>query len=101
VASLNLGAESVLRVIADTAGVALPLVVELCATDAMGNCLGGGLPSASVQMTIAHQGTPTFSVFLTASGPIPFDPARHRIRLLFLDSAGEIRGATSVAVRTP
>jgi hypothetical protein len=57
-------------------------------------------PAASVTTTIAANATPTFSIFGTASGAIPFSPANSRIFVQFSDSTGVVRGETSVAVET-
>ena len=43
---------------------------------------------------------PTFSVFLEATGAIPFNPATSRIFVRFKDAAGNFHGSTSVAVET-
>ena len=53
----------------------------------------------SVTVLIPANGTPTFSVFASAMGNVPFDPANNRIFVRFSDSGGVTRGATSVAVR--
>ena len=45
--------------------------------------------------------TPTFAVFGLAQGSIPFDPANNRVFVRYKDQNGVVRGATSVAVRTP
>jgi hypothetical protein len=44
--------------------------------------------------------TPTYSVFATGTGTVPFDPALNRIVVTFTDAGGAVRGSTSVAVRT-
>ena len=44
--------------------------------------------------------TPTFGIFATASGNVPFDPANKRIFVEFSDANEVVRGATSVAVET-
>ena len=41
---------------------------------------------------------PTFSVFLEATGTIPFAPAASRAFVRFKDPAGGLHGSTSVAV---
>jgi hypothetical protein len=53
-----------------------------------------------VTTTIAPGATPTFSVFVTGSGTVAFDPANNRIFVRFEDGSGVTRGSTSVAVRT-
>ena len=44
--------------------------------------------------------TPTFAVFVTGAGIVPFDPAVNRVVVRFKDAQGVVRGATSVAART-
>ncbi len=44
--------------------------------------------------------TPTFSVFLQASGAIPFAPATSRVFVRFKDAGGGLHGSTSVAIET-
>ncbi len=48
----------------------------------------------------AHNDTPTFGIFATATGDVPFDPAKNRIFVQFKDGGGAVRGGTSVAVQT-
>jgi hypothetical protein len=57
-------------------------------------------PAATVTTTIAKNATPTFGIFVSASGAIPFDPAGSRIFVTFTDSTKAVRGETSVAVET-
>jgi protein involved in polysaccharide export with SLBB domain len=54
-----------------------------------------------VTVQIDPGSTPTFAVFVNASGAVPFDPAANRIFVRFKDAGGVTRGATSVAVKTP
>ncbi|MGH7391731.1 MAG: hypothetical protein ACREM3_20085 [Candidatus Rokuibacteriota bacterium] len=99
VASVNVGAGELITVSADTGGVPLPLGVLLCETDpAAGDCLTPMAPT--VTTNIGAGATPTFGVFLTGAGNIPFDPAVNRLFIRFTDAGGVVRGATSVAVRT-
>ncbi len=100
VATVNVGASGSILVVADT-GVATPAVsVALCRTDpATGSCLTAIGPS--VQTVIEASATPTFGIFVTATGAVPFDPATNRIFVRFNDAGGVTRGSTSVAVRTP
>jgi hypothetical protein len=51
-------------------------------------------------VTTDANSTPTFSVFASASGAIPFAPGATRIFVRFEDGNGVTRGSTSVAVRT-
>jgi hypothetical protein len=43
---------------------------------------------------------PTFGIFVTGTGTVPFAPATNRVFVPFKDAGGSTRGATSVAVRT-
>jgi hypothetical protein len=99
VATDNAGATDTLNVEADTGAATLPLSLSLCQTNpSTGQCLAP--PAASVPVTITAGATPTFSVFVSASGPVPFAPGTSRIFVRFLDGSGTSHGATSVAVET-
>jgi hypothetical protein len=99
VATVNVGASGQINASADTGGAALPITVSLCQTaPATGACLGA--PASSVTTQIGSEQTPTFSIFVTATGLVPFDPATNRIFVRFKDAGGVTRGSTSVAVRT-
>jgi uncharacterized protein GlcG (DUF336 family) len=99
VASVNVGATGTLTVSADTGSAGLPLALTICQTDpASGQCLA--TPGASVTPTINAGATPTFSIFGTGSGAIPFAPATSRVFVRFKDGNGTVRGSTSVAVET-
>ena len=99
VATVNVGSEDAITASADTGSVTLPVTLSICESDpATGGCLAA--PTASVTTTIAAGATPTFSVFATGSGNVPFDPALNRIFVRFTDAGGVTRGSTSVAVRT-
>jgi hypothetical protein len=77
----------------------LPLAISLCQTDpASGQCVSPVGPS--VTTTINANATPTFAIFATASGSVPFDPANNRIFVVFSDAGGAVRGSTSVAIQT-
>jgi hypothetical protein len=77
----------------------LAVDAALCQTEpTTGRCASELGPAVSTR--IDPHGTPTFSVFVRAREPLPFDPATHRIFVRFKDEAGVTRGATSVAVRT-
>ena len=98
VATANLGAETSIRATA-TAG-SVPVSVTLCQTNPQtGACINPAIPSISSTVTIPTNATPTFSVFVSATQPIAFDPAQSRITVVFSDGSGAIRGMTSVAVQ--
>ena len=99
VAAVNVGASGRISVKSDTGGVALPVALAVCQTDAQGQCLG---PAAtSVAVDVPSGGTPTFAVFAAAAGTVPFDPATNRIVVHFFDSGGVERGQTSAAISAP
>ena len=56
--------------------------------------------SATVTTSIAAQATPTFGIFVFATGEVPFNPVDNRVFVEFVDGGGVVRGSTSVAVRT-
>jgi hypothetical protein len=78
---------------------ALPLVLTICETNAAtGACLSA--PGSSATSSVGAGVTPTYSVFVTATGDVPFDPANNRIDVVFKDAGGVVRGVSSVAVTT-
>ncbi|HEV2673094.1 MAG TPA: G1 family glutamic endopeptidase [Aliidongia sp.] len=99
VATVNVGTASAITASASVGTSGIPLAVTLCQTDpTTGACL---TPiAASVSTTIAAGATPTFAIFATAGGAIPFQPAANRIFVQFADASGAVRGLTSVAVAT-
>ncbi len=99
IASVDVGATGTLTVSSDTGSAGIPLTLTLCQTvPATGQCMAS--PSATVAPTVNAGATPTFAVFATGSAAIPFAPATSRVFVRFTDSAGAVRGATSVAVVT-
>jgi CSLREA domain-containing protein len=99
VATVNVGASGNITASADTGAAILPVNVSLCETNpATGQCVSSIGPS--VTTTINAGTTPTFGIFVQASGNVPFDPAANRIFVRFKDGGGVTRGSTSVAVRT-
>jgi virginiamycin B lyase len=99
VATVNVGTTGVITAIADTGPVLLPVAVSICQTNpTTGQCLSA--PGASATTTVNANETPTFAVFATASGAVPFAPASNRIFVHLKDGNGVVRGATSVALRT-
>jgi len=102
VATVNLGASGTVDVTADVAGADLPIGFLLCQTDPLTSaCINPVVASSEpVSVTIGGGETPTFAVFVTATGEIPFDPGNHRVFLRLKDAIGNTRGSTSVAVRS-
>jgi hypothetical protein len=99
VASDNLGSGDTITVATNTGEATLPVTIAICQTNpATGVCLQ--TPAASVATPINPGATPTFGVFVTASGTVPFDPTNNRIFVTFTDSTNAVRGETSVAVET-
>ena len=103
VASVNVGAEGDIAVIADITNGDPSVTLSICETNPMtGACINPTTPTTDpVNTTIATNATPTFSIFAQASEAIALDPAGVRVRVSFTDASdGTIRGATSVAIRT-
>jgi hypothetical protein len=99
VATVNVGATASITATANTGAASLPLAISLCQTDpASGQCSSSVGPS--VTTTINAGATPTFAIFATASGSVPFLPQTNRIFVEFADAGGVVRGSTSVAVAT-
>ena len=100
VATSNVGVGSAITVTADTGGVALPLAMSICQTNASSQCINPPQPQPSISVTILPNQTPTFSIFVAAGGPVPLNPGANRIYVRFTDAGGVTRGSTSVAVQT-
>jgi hypothetical protein len=99
VATLNLGADATLNATVDTGLANLPLVLAICQTDPVSaRCLAP--PTPALSLPFAAGATTTFSVFATASAPIPDMPAVNRVFIRFSDIAGNSHGQASEAVRT-
>jgi hypothetical protein len=99
VASTNVGANASITVSADTGAATLPVSLSLCQTDPQtAQCMSPIGPTVTTQ--INGGGTPTFSVFVSSTAFIAFDPANNRIFVRFKDGQGITRGSTSVAVQT-
>jgi hypothetical protein len=98
VATVNVGASGAITATANTGAVTLPLAISLCQTNpATGQCLA--TPSSSVSTTVGANATPTFGIFATGSGEVPFLLATIRIFVEFSDTNTVVRGSTSVAVQ--
>jgi hypothetical protein len=100
-AAINIGAAGTITAAADDGGKALSLTLLICQTSlTTGACINPTVPAASTTATIATNETVTYTIFVTGTGNIAFDPANNRL-FLRLKSADQItRGATNVAVRT-
>ena len=99
VATVNVGSQDSITASADTGIVTLPVTLSICESNpATAECLS--VPAASVTTSINAGATPTFSVFVTGTGAVPFDPAGNRIFVRFRDAGGVTRGSTSAAVQT-
>lgn len=99
VATVNVGAGGGITASADTGATALPIGLTICETNpGTGACLAP--PSPMVTTTINAAATPTFGVFVTGAGTIPFAPAVNRVFVRFKDAGAVTRGSTSVAVGT-
>jgi hypothetical protein len=114
VATTNVGASAGMYVSADTGSAVLPITIKLCQTNpATGACISP-LTSTSIVVNMPAGSTAAFGVFVSSAVFISFDPAVNRVFVRFREeanpcyhfvcfpfpSAGDIRGSTSVAVRT-
>ena len=97
-ASINVGANATGTVSMDTGTATVPLTMTVCPTNSQAQCLSP--PAPTFTGTINNGATPTFSIFVTANGTVPFDPANTRIFARFKDAGNNLAGSTSVAVRT-
>ena len=99
VATVDVGAGTAITATANSGSATLPLTLSICQTDPVtAACLSPA--ASSVNVAIAGNATPTFSIFAGASGAIPFLPGVNRIFVQFSDLFGAVRGSTSVAVET-
>ena len=99
VATSNVAAAGTITATANTGSASLPLSLAICQTNpSTGACLAPA--SATVTLSDAANATPSFAIFGTATGSIPFVPQTNRIFVQFTDATGAVRGATSVAVET-
>ena len=100
-AAVNIGAAGDITATVDDGGKGLPLTVTLCRSDAAtGICLPGSTPSASQRFAFANGEIATFTVYVSATGPIAFSPAVNRLQLRLKTDDNVTRGSTTVAVRT-
>lgn len=103
VAALNLGADQQVTAEVALSNSTIPASATICQTNlTTGACLAP--PTAaplSTRVGLASAGAiSAYSVFVSATGAINFDPANVRVIVRFKDQTGAIRGATSAALRT-
>jgi uncharacterized protein (TIGR03118 family) len=99
VATVNLGSAATITAAANTGTANLPVTLTLCQTNSSsGACVAA--PAPAVTTSIAANATPTFGIFVTGSAAVANSPGVNRVFVTFIDSAGLLRGETSVAVRT-
>lgn len=100
VASIDIGAASSISVAPNLGDLTnLPVALTICQTNLGGACLA--TPTAAVTVDYSKLTVASFAVFVTASGPVPFDPANTRVFVTFTDSNSVVRGKTSVALLVP
>ncbi len=98
-ATTNVGATADLTVRAIGTGDAALTQLTVCETiPSNGQCRS--LATTTQNVRIPTRTRDTFTVFMRSTQNIPFDPARNRVALQFVDSTGEVRGSTSIAVRS-
>ena len=96
VSSINIGTPAILDVVVDSGPAKLPVTVTVCRTNAQAQCIAPARERPSYPF--AEGGADTFSIFVTADAGIAFDPVKNRLWVRFVDAAGVVRGATSVAL---
>lgn len=99
VASINVGTGADITISATTSTGAS---VALCESDpATAACINPTSPTfGDVNVNIASNSTPTFSVFASSGDSIESNAAANRINVVFRGSDGNVRGQTSVAVQS-
>jgi YVTN family beta-propeller protein len=99
VATVNLGVDATITAAANTGSANLPVTLTMCQTNpTTGACMAA--PAPNVMTDIQPNATPTFGIFVTGSAAVADMPGVNRVFVIFTDSAGTLRGETSVAVRT-
>lgn len=86
----------------DTGLAVLPVKVSVCQTNpSSGACLAQPQPQGFYNLPAGSQAT--FAVFITATGPVPFDPANNRVFIRFIDFddflSTYVSGSASVAIQ--
>jgi streptogramin lyase len=101
VSTANVGTGGQVIAFVDTGSATVNATFTLCETRPdTGACIFS--PTESYGPIVVGIGdTPTFSIFVTATGPIPFAPGTNRVFVRFKDSTTRATlGSTSVAIRT-
>jgi virginiamycin B lyase len=104
VAMLNVGGSSQgvpTQVSVDTGLAILPVTATVCLTNAAGVCQQP--PSQTQFVNLPAGSAATFSVFVSATGAVPFDPGNNRVFIRFIDFDETqahlvMRGSSSVAL---
>ena len=100
-ATIDIGAAGQITATVDDNGAGLSLIATLCQSNpATAACANPSSPASSVAVSVNTNDVLTFTIFVTGTGTVPFDPANNRLFLNFKTPDGITRGATSVAVRT-
>jgi hypothetical protein len=95
VAAVNAGAAGDRLTVEARSSGAVPVSVAVQETDpSSGAVIGGNVKH------IEPGQTATFGVFAITADAVPFDPANQRVMVEFRDTAGVVRGSTSVALTT-
>ncbi|MBL4597163.1 MAG: choice-of-anchor D domain-containing protein, partial [Robiginitomaculum sp.] len=104
VSAINIGAgdtagssDAAITVSVDTGAAALPVLLQLCETDAASACT---TPFSTSLNSIIGADPSFFAVFVTdqSANGIALDPANARVFLRFTDADGTVRSVTSAAV---
>jgi hypothetical protein len=105
VATLNNGGSDVnglTLVSVDTNLAALPVTVSVCRTNpSTSACIAPPQPQGFYNLPAGTEAT--FAVFITATGPVPFDPANNRVFIRFIDFDDFldtfVSGSASIAIQ--
>jgi hypothetical protein len=103
VAAVNLGADVPVTAEVALSNSSIPASATICETNiTTGACLSPPTSTPiSTRVARASAGSiSAYSVFVSATAAINFDPANVRVIVRFRDQAGAVRGATSAALRT-
>ena len=98
-AAVNIGNTGTIKVQADDGDLALPLTLEVCETNSIGQRIGSCASSLTRTVNADETVFYTVNVFAHEGAYIPFDPALNRLFLRFMEG-GTTVGATNVAVTT-